>query len=258
MTDKFKAAFDGIRADHALKEKTLAFLQNEIQTDGKPRIRLAVKRFAAVAACLLCVTLAGLLYFTETAYIDLDVNPTFTLAVNRFDRVVGANAVKPEGDEILTRLDVKHKTYKDSIELILDALAQTGYLRDDGLVSVTLQTNDSEKETKMLSELELYVQTGVAGHHCAAQVDVFPVSGDLRNDAQALDLSPAKYLAILKLQEVDPNATVEGCRGHTIGELNSMAEAHAPHHAKNGGMMRGNGMMNGGKMGHGGHGGGHG
>lgn len=162
----------------------------------------------------------------EDSYIDFDVNPSVELDINRFDKVIEVHAYNSGGEVILESLDIKHRDYKDAVGSLLEAHAQKGYLRDNELVSVTLQTADISRESKMLSGLAMYVEKNVNEHHGSVQVDVFPVSGDLRNNAREFNLSPAKYLAIMELQAVDPTATVENCRNHTIGELKSMTRTH--------------------------------
>lgn len=234
--NRIQTAFNDIRAEDALKEKTLLFLRAEIGKRGKTAARIPVRRFAISIAFLLCVVFTGVLYnlhFTENAYIDFDINPSVELALNRFDRVIGVHAFNSDGEDILENQDIKHKNYKDAVSSLLDTLAQKGYLQNNELVSVTLQTVDISKESEMLSGLAIYVETNVNEHHGSVQIDVFPVSGDLRNNARELNLSPAKYLAIMELQVVDPTATVESCRDHTIGEIKSLTQEHeAGHHTE--------------------------
>ena len=84
MDERLREAFDEVRADEALKERTRAFLADKTAK----RRRRPVWRLAA--ACLTLLVLAGgaLLWTTPVAAVSVDVNPSLELALNCFDRVV--------------------------------------------------------------------------------------------------------------------------------------------------------------------------
>ena len=96
MRDRLKQAFDAVHAEEALKERTKAFVAQ--QTRGHARRRPALRPSLAAAFACLCLLFTGgyWLYFTPTATISIDINPSIELGVNRFNRVVsveGYNAV---------------------------------------------------------------------------------------------------------------------------------------------------------------------
>jgi hypothetical protein len=252
LTDRIKAAFDGVHAETALKESTVAFLMAETQKGRSPAVFLPVKRLAALCAAVLLFAMAGLhAYFSEAAYIDFDVNPSLELAVNRFDRVIGAYAYNADGAAILDGVDLGNMRYDVAIGLLFDELAEDGYLADDGLVSVTLQASNGALEVQLLPGLTEHVETSLSRHHDSVAVEIYPVSGEVRNAAHELNLSPAKYLAILELQEVDSTASVESCRNHSIPELRGYAQQHGGgHHGMGGGAGNGGQHRGGRGMGH--------
>jgi hypothetical protein len=185
--------------------------------------------FASVA-CALLLFLGAVFYhgyFTATAFLDFDVNPFVELSVNRFGRVIKARAYNGDGEKILAELSLKHKSYRDATRLIVDAAVTGGYLRNEVLLSVTVQTSDAGMESQMLMGVEFGVALAVSGRHITLRTEVFPVSAGVRTEAHQQDISPAKYLAILELREVDPTATLESCRDHSIGEIRKLAQEHA-------------------------------
>lgn len=238
LTHDIKAAFDCIRAEDSLKANTVSFLQAEALRRNQQRGRTA--RYAAALASVAVMFLLGMfsynLYFAPIAYVDVDVNPSVELMLNRFDRVVGTRAYNEDGENILTGLYLNNKNYNDALIILIEAIGQKGYIQNDGLVSVTLQTDNASKENQLLASLQNGVAGYMAGRHHSAQVDVFSVSGDTRTYAHRLNLSPAKYLAIQQLIEVDPAATVESCRGHSISEIKQLTQNHTGEHhsVKNG------------------------
>ena len=67
-----------------------------------PRLVAWRRAAAALAACLVLAVIGltgSRLYFEETAFVDIDVNPSIELGINRFDIVVSARAVAASGGE---------------------------------------------------------------------------------------------------------------------------------------------------------------
>ena len=85
MDEHLKQAFDQVRAERELKERTKRVLAGRIA--GRRRGRLQV--LLPAAACLLLILAGGRwFYFTPTAELTIDINPSLQLGINRFDQVV--------------------------------------------------------------------------------------------------------------------------------------------------------------------------
>ena len=79
---------------------------------------------AAAAACaiLAAVGVGGYAYaMAPVAHVGIDVNPSFELSLNRFDRVVQARAVDEEAAEVLERIDIDGARYEDAMETLASA-----------------------------------------------------------------------------------------------------------------------------------------
>lgn len=232
MKHNINRAFDGIRAEDSLKDHTKIKLREKMQAKEKPKQHRYARQLRALTACLLLLAASNLftltLYYYEAAYVDLDINPSVELTVNRFDRVIGANAYNADGEEILSKLEIMHDRVEDALTKIIDATAQNGKLHQEGLVSVTLQASSANMQP-LLENLEARV-TQTTSNHGGVNVDVFAVDSATRAAALALQISPAKYLAILELQKVDPTATVEKCKDHSILEIKEWTKNHGEGH----------------------------
>ena len=229
MNDLQKA-FDNIHAEEDLKRGTMRLLQNVIQGKSKPHYRNSFAGYGVVAACCALVALFGIvsysLYFTPKGYIGVDINPSIELTINRFDQVIDTWAFNPEGEEVLSNLVLRNKNYNEAANLIMDEIETLGYWREDGLVSVSVQADDSNRENSMLAALESTVNTRVQAHHPNVQVDIFSVDSETLEYAHDENMSAAKYLAVLELQELDPTVTMESCRRHSVGEIRQVIEGH--------------------------------
>lgn len=233
MENKLHNTFDKIHAESALKEKTAVYLRNEMQKRSRP-VRTLGMRLAVVCASLAAVlSLGGFsynLYFTESAYVDMDVNPSIALTLNRFDRVLDAAPYNDDGAAILQNMDVRHQSCEQAVESLLTEMIRQGYLKTDGLVTVTIQTDSDHAQQKMLGEIQESIDSLLVSQNAEALTDVFPVSGEVRDCAHDYNLSPAKYLAITQLQEVDPGASYEQCAEHSISEIRQLTEEHCNGH----------------------------
>lgn len=235
MKNDICKAFDGIRADESLKEKTYEYLQRQMQKE-KPAMRRKSlgRRLALPVGALMTAAFALVFsltaYYAEAAYLDVDINPAIALTINRFDRVIAADGYTEESTEMVSQLALKHKSYEEAVRVFTDAAVQNGWLADGGLVSITVETGDQQKMESLLLSLQHEVEIDLSStHHVNAEVDVFAVDSETRTNAQGHHISPAKYLAIQSLQAVDPTATLEGCRGHSIGEIRSWTQTHESH-----------------------------
>ena len=90
------------------------------------RITAAITAAAAVAAaaCLVLIALAsggGYVFFTPTAYISIDINPSLELGINRFDRIVSVEGYNAEAEELLDELDIRFLPYQEGIQELLES-----------------------------------------------------------------------------------------------------------------------------------------
>lgn len=228
-----KDAFGQIHAGEELKRDTLLFLRDSIRQPEPQRNRTVWKRVAAACVCLLILVFGGVyahnLYFTETLYMDMDINPSVELAVNRFDNVIGVYAYNEDGERLLSSLQLLHKPYRTAAAMLTEAAAQQGYLTEGGLVSVTLQA-DGQQDSLQTGELKTDIMAAVKAYLTSVDADVAIVDSDTRQHAHEENISPAKYLAILELLQADPTATMDGCKGHSIGEIRALTEEHESGH----------------------------
>lgn len=84
MNKAFKALFEPIKAEEALKESTRAFLAEQINDTARTAKRRRCHAYALACVCLLLVLIGGpWMYFTPTAEISIDINPSIELSLNR-------------------------------------------------------------------------------------------------------------------------------------------------------------------------------
>lgn len=240
MNNAFKAIFDPIRAEQDLKDRTRAFLTE--RTRNYTNRAAATRRYPAYAAVCVCLLLALLggrwLYFTPTAEISIDINPSIELSVNRFDRVISVAGFNEDGQELSSTLDVKYMNYIQAVEQILHHDSVTALLSVGEVMAITVVGPDGQQSAKLLSGVE----TCTAGQ---GNIDCYSAQPEEAAAAHEAGLSCGKYRAFLELQLLDPDITPEAVQGMTMREIRDMLDRLSPDGGWGGG-HHGNGSGHGG------------
>lgn len=214
MHDKIRAAFGDIHAEEALKDRTRAYLAR--QTQGRRRRLSSRMRLVPALACCLLVLLAGWggyhTYFTPSAIISIDVNPSLELGVNRFDKVVSVEGYNEDGAALADAIDVKYMDYTQALTHILDSDAFAPYASEDAAVSIAVFGSDEQKSSEMLSQVQACT-AGYRNTHCYAD------NIEVAAAAHEAGLSCGKYRAYLELQALDPTITPEDVQEMTMREI---------------------------------------
>lgn len=242
MKNRIKDAFDDIRAEEPLKDRTREFLSAKMQSQMQKaqnikarnqmetaqtiqaRKRRQYGKWIAAAAgfCFMVMIFAGYqFYFSATAVISIDVNPSIELNINRFDTVISVKAYNEDGQDLAENLDVRFMKYGEAVQAIMDSDAFAGYRSEDDVVSVAVAGYDEKQQEKILTDMEF----------CAAaekNMYCYYADGDEIAKAHEAGLSCGKYRAYLELQKLDPDVTVEEVRKMTMREIRERIEELSP------------------------------
>lgn len=106
------------------------------------------------AACLmLAITGTGAtMYMTPYSYMSIDINPSIQLELNRFERVIGTSAFNDEGSLILDNVKIMNTRADKSVEKIINAAKDGGYLSGEDKSVIINIADKSEKIENELSE----------------------------------------------------------------------------------------------------------
>jgi hypothetical protein len=217
MKERFKSALDGIEADEALVSKTEARLRNELAQGQHSRTKSMkgsmynMKKFAIAACMALLFIGSGFAYATPASYLSVDINPTSVeLGINPFGRVVSAEALNKDGEDVLSGIDVKGTNVKKAVKTIVDAATDKGYLEDDGssVVLITAADDDKEKADKLTRDAKEGTEDALAENETSAEVSQAAISEARRDAAIEAGISPGKTNLIQKLWEATENKGV--------------------------------------------------
>lgn len=222
LKDRIQSAFAQISADETLTNNTAAYLHRELEKRGRKSKKTVFPKLAGAFAAM-AVLVVGFftynLYFTASAYISIDVNPSVEFTLNRFDRVIASRAYNGDGERILSEADLRGKTCSEAVGLVLSLMEADGYFKDDALVSATVQAAGSGREQQLCSSLQQFISEKVLSIQARSEVEVFPVSMEVLDHAHECNMSPARYLAMQELMEVDEEATMEAYDNSSIRQI---------------------------------------
>ena len=160
MNDRIKNAFAQVQAGEELKDKTREFLADKTRGYTEQR-RFCPQRMAfcrpivSAALCLLILVFGGhWFYFTPTAKISIDVNPSLELGINRFDRVVAVEAYNEDGQALAASLDIRFMGYQEAVSRILESEKVAALLSQDEILTITVMESKGVQSTRILSDME--------------------------------------------------------------------------------------------------------
>ena len=234
MKHKLSAAFSFVSASPDLKERTLAALRRRTARTARP-----ARRWIPAVACLLAVVVAlggcGV-YFTPTAVISVDVNPSVELSVNPFNRVISATGRNADGEALLSGLSLRFLDYRDAVDTLLAADSVAQCLSQGEVLSIAVADDNETRQAAMLDELS---------HHAAQSENVYcyPAQPQDVEDAHALGLSCGRYRVYRQILELDPTFSAQDAARMTMAQLRDLlaqlnrenpgilsGEALLPHH----------------------------
>ena len=217
MKDRLKEAFARVQAEEGLKNRTREFLEKKTRGYTRP----AAPRYygyAAACACLLLVLLVGRWsYFTPTAEISIDINPSVELGVNRFDQVIWVKGFNEDGQALSETLNVRFRSYTDAIREILANDKIAAMLSKDEIMTIAVTGRDEARSSRMLLEVEACT---------AEQKNTYCYFAPPEEAAAAhgMGLSCGRYRAFLAVQALDPRITPDMVRGMTMREIRQLME----------------------------------
>lgn len=218
MNNNLKEAFEQVRAEQEIKDKTREFLR--VRTRGYTvKTRTHYRSWIPAAICL-CLLLFGArwLYFVPTATISIDINPSLELGVNRFDRVISVGGYNEDGKELENTLDLKFLDYEEAVEQILEDERITELLSQDAVMAIAVVGPEGNQTERILSDMET----------CTKDQENAYCYQTKKEDVEAAHeqgLSYGKYQAFLELQELDPGVTPEQVQGMSMREIRDRIEA---------------------------------
>lgn len=232
MNEKMKEAFDLVCASEKLKNDTKIYIEKKTQKNHS-RLSFPYKKMVMAAVCFFFIFF-GIkeyqAYYTPVALISVDVNPSFEIEINRYDKVINVISFNEDGENLVAEFDLKHMNYEKAINEVLNNKQILAYLSSDEMMSISLVDVSEKKREEMLLCLE---------RQASKHQNVYCHEGNenLVKTAHESGFSFGKYQAYLELQEANPEIDIEDVREMSMKEIHDMIEScgkenagHGNHH----------------------------
>lgn len=247
LRDALSGAFDKVHAPEQLKIRTIEMIeaQRMRQTDGvvdqadaadgqvdvaddasiptkkKIRVITSLRAKIALAACAVLIALGigggAYVYQTPVAYVGIDINPSIELGVNYFDRVVSAEGVNADGQDILSETNVVGMSYEDALASLNDSLTNKGYLTANAAVAVTVMCDNDSRCSNLEETSQRCFSSAGQGVYCSR------ATSTEHHEAHESGLGMGKYLAWRSLVDAGVDISADDVAHMTMSELRALA-----------------------------------
>lgn len=230
-TNKIKQSLSKIQATEDLKKNTLRYLSKQQEQKGAFKQRPVLK-YALAAICMFLLLGAGgySVYRQPVSYISIDVNPSVELGINRFGRVVSADAYNEDGQAVLQQLSLKNIPYVQAINKLLAAEISSGFLKDDSVLVLTVVSTQYASIMEDLSAADFFRNY---------ETLLYTSDADCMEEAHSHQMSFGKYRGYQELSQHDASVTIEDCSKMTMEEIHNRIESCSGHQGGNGSQHHG-------------------
>lgn len=199
----------------------------------RPRRRSGAR--ALIAACLalaLAGGAGGVVYqqaYAVASVVSLDVNPSVKLEVNRMEKVISAEPMNGDGEQILAGMELKGTPAGVAVNAIIGSLLRQGYV-DELANSILITVEDENIQRGQSLQQTLTAQAGQSLNDAQIQGAILSqtLSGGREMEAKAAEygISAGKAALIQAVVEASGQTkTFEDLVGLTINELNLLYAA---------------------------------
>ena len=162
-----KAANLNYQVGQELSEITQLNCPSVMEVPRKHRYRA----LASLAACLCLVAVTGWnLIFTAYGTVRIRINPDVQLSVNRFDYVIRAQGLNPDGEALLEGEKIAFRKADQVSGWLTHRAEELGYLGRDGTIRFAVESEHDRWRGQMEEELAAVLQSDAG-----TQVTVTPV-----------------------------------------------------------------------------------
>lgn len=212
-------SFEKVKAEQGWKQGDVVFFHKKSK-------RAVYQWIGAVAACFIIFMFSMFaygFYYNDEIVISVDINPSIELVVNRWNRVIDAEAYNQEGEEILSKIKINNKSIDEAICLLLSNGLEN-YIEDNANILCTVQTESKKGTLGIKEKIRESFALCLKGFQDNYDLEIYGVDADLMKNAHAHRTTAGKYMTIMQLKEVMPEADIDEYSHCTITEIREEIE----------------------------------
>jgi hypothetical protein len=204
-----------------------------VRKDIEPFVPAAAKRRSglawSIAASLMSLALfvfgAWFMLLRVDSTIDLDVNPSIEIQINRLERVISLQPINEDAIPIVSGIGYRNLRLDQVLNAVVGSMYYHGYLESpESAILITVDNNDSQRA----SELELSVTIEIDKITRLGTDKIFSqtvgASPALAEMAERLGVSRGLMQLILEAQHHHPQISIMDLSRMPISELHRLAQ----------------------------------
>jgi len=210
-----------------VKRQMKAAIGDEIELKPQ-KAYLIYKGLARVAACFLaCIFLSTgvYAYFTPYSYVSVDINPSISISLNRFERVLSVNPLTEDAVSIINNTrNLKNQDIDRALSEIIKSASDEGYIdqETENQIVVVVSTKDPKQEKKLEDTVTAATEKELLKVNKNSGVMVEKTSVASYKTALSNKTSPGKEMLSGKLKEVNPEIKDEEVKKMSVKEVMNM------------------------------------
>lgn len=203
------------------------------RAETKPH-RRRIMHWAAAAAALVLVLVGVTGYgqysarYGVAAVVELDVNPSIVLKVNRLERVLEVNPLNSDATSMLEGMDLRNVDVKVAVNAIVGSMLRHGYLSElANSILVTVESNDPEKGTALQQRIAQEISSLLAATKISPAVlsQTVTAVSDVDSIVKTYLITRGKAVLIQAIADQSELLAVKDLVGLTINDLNLLVES---------------------------------
>lgn len=232
MTDKLDFV-ELIRKPGMLRGQKIYFASSDLYNSSlwffNSKKLMKYASVVASAAAVFVMIFMGSRFFSsikEFAYVDIDINPSIEITINKNENVLKAEALNNDGQILLDAVKIKNKKLTDAVSLLINESKEIGFIDSDNnkvilttaLNSDKISQNENEELISMVSSLkEITDNSGI-------ESKVIQLTPKDRKEAIENGLSMGKYYIYTKAIDEGIQMTIDEVKNSSISTLLSKVD----------------------------------
>ena len=166
---------------------------------SKPVNTMSFMKCTAMAAAIMILILP-FIYFKQAmatvAYVDVDINPSFELGINRYNKVSSITPLNSDGSKLIKDVSLDGLHINDALGKVISKAKDMGYIGDSkpNNIEVTLVKLKKDKVNISQKELVEYTESAVKKSNVDAKLKFYNADEQAFDNAKKENISPNKYM----------------------------------------------------------------
>lgn len=169
-------------------------------------------KFSVAFIVIALVLVSGIVLFNvPTAFVSLDINPSFMIKANILDRIITVETINDNSSEVISELSLYGKEITDGVNQIVNKSSELGYiaLDDENAILVSTYCNNEQKRDKIQNKVCNRLNENLNNKGIKSDIIEFLLPEDKANITNGYGVSEAKVILVQKAIEENPDLKFE-------------------------------------------------